>query len=286
VTTEICHHCQFGIPSDATICPGCGRRHQPHIELADIPHHSHLLRTAKWSRRLLVVAGWASLLFGVAALARYVAGLDRVAAKISHDVPPRLTTLTRDFAWAALVGLALVGAAMWTWARRAHRNLRPLGLDTSWWSPWSLPGWLVPGREARQRKAGVDARWRGDSPLLAALPAGGGTRRPVSRVVLRWWSLWMWAPAAITLVVIVVDAQGNGSTALRGLLPLVGVAAAAMLVASLRALYDVVGIITTVQAHRAEELRHRAEVFSHLPGNDTGPASTRSSTSDGFAATA
>jgi hypothetical protein len=286
VTTEICPHCHFGIPPDATICPGCGRRHQLHVDLSDLPRHSHLLRVARWTRRLLVLAGWASVAFAVASLSRYVVGLDRVAARLSDDVPRRVTEATRDLGWATVVALAMVGAATWTWARRAHRNLRPLHLDTSWWSPWSLPGWLVPGRAAAFRKADVDARWRGDSPVLASLPTGGHSRRPVSVVVLRWWSLWLWAPAAIGVITVVVDAQGDPARALTGELPLAGVVAGALMVASLRALYDVIGILTTVQAHRADELLHPLPDYSHLPGKGEGSSPRSASASDGVPATA
>jgi hypothetical protein len=286
VTTEICPHCHFGIPSDATTCPGCGRRHQPPIDTSDLPRHSHLLRVARWSRRLLVVTGWVSVAFGIAALCRYVVGLDRVAARLSDDVPRHLTEATRALGWATAVALASVGAATWTWARRAHRNLAPLHLDTTWWGPWSLPGWLVPGRAAALRKADVDGRWRGESPILASLPAGGHSRRPVSQVVLRWWSLWLWAPAAIAVLVVVVDARGDATLALSGLSPLFGVAAAGLLVASLRALYDVVGILTTVQAHRADELLHPRPDYSHLPGRAAGASSRSASASGGVTATA
>ena len=286
MTTEICPHCHFGIPPDATTCPGCGRRHQPPIDTSELPRHSHLLRVARWTRHLLVLAGWVSLAFGVAALSRYVIGLDRVAARLSDDVPRHVTEATRALGWATVVALALVGAATWTWARRAHRNLRRLHLEAAWWGPWSLPGWLVPGRLARIRKAEVDARWRGQSPVLASLPTGGHSRRPVSRVVLRWWSLWLWAPAAIAVIAVVVDAQGDPVHALSGQAPLFGVAAAALLVASLRALYDVIGILTTVQAHRADELRHPRGDYGRVPGRVAGAASSSASTSDGVVATA
>jgi hypothetical protein len=243
---------------------------------------------ARWARRLLVLAGWVSLAFGIASLCRYVVGLDRVASRLSDGVPGRFTNLTRAFGWATLLAVALVGAATWTWARRSHRNLAPLHLDTAWWGPWSLPGWLVPGRAARRRKADVDGRWRSDSPVLAALPRGGRSRRPVSQVVLRWWSLWLWAPAAIAVVAVVVDAQAGDGTALTGEWPLAGVAAAALLVASLRALYDVIGILTTVQAHRADELRHRDPDYGQRPraGAEAGSSDASDSASDGVAATA
>jgi hypothetical protein len=286
VTTELCRHCHFGIPSDATTCPGCGRRHQPLVDTSNLPRHSHLLRVAVWTRRLVVVAGWVSLAFGLAALSRYVVGLDRVATRLSADVPRRLTEVTRDLGWTTVVAIAAVGAGTWTWARRAHRNLRPLHLDPAWWGPWSFPGWLVPGRLARIHKTEVDARWRGDSPVLASLPAGGRSRRPVSRVVLRWWSLWLWAPAAIAVLAIVVDAQGDPSRALSDRAPLFGVVAAALLVASLRALYDVIGILTTVQAHRADELLHERIDYREPPGWGEGSASSSASASGGLPATA
>ena len=261
MTTEQCRHCHFGIPSDATICPGCGRRHEPLAPGTSVPRHSLLLHLAKWTRRLLVVTGWIAVGFGIVALTRFVAGLDRVTPKLARATPGRLTDLTQQLALATLIAMALTAACTAVWARRVHRNLRALELDPHAWSPWSLTGWIVPGRRALRRKMGVDAEWRDRSPLVAALPAGGWSRRPVSQVVLRWWALWLWVPAMIVLLAIVVDAHDDGTPALSGALPLVGVAAAALLVATARALYDVVGIITVAHAHRAEGiLRHRAEL--------------------------
>ena len=78
-TTEICRHCRFRIPDDATICPGCGRRHEPRALAARLHGRSPLLHGARWTRRLLVLTGWLAVAFGTLALARYVAGLGRVA---------------------------------------------------------------------------------------------------------------------------------------------------------------------------------------------------------------
>ena len=79
--------------------------------------------------------------------------------------------------------------------------------------------------------------------------------------MLRWWSLWLWVPAVGVLVAIVVDGLGDGSASLGDVLPLLGVAAGALVVATVRALYDVVGIITVAHAHRAETvIRRRAEL--------------------------
>ena len=195
--------------------------------------------------------------FGTVALARYVAGLARVTPKLSHDLPGRLAGDAQLLAKGTLVALGLAVACTVWWARHLHRNLRALELRQELLSPWSLLGWMVPGRTARRRKLGVDAEWRDRSPLVAALPASGWSRRPVSQVVLRWWALWLWAPAAIVLVAVVVDARADGAPALGGELALAGVAAAALVVATVRAMYDVVGILTVAQAHRAERVTHR-----------------------------
>jgi hypothetical protein len=210
-----------------------------------------------------VVTGWVAATFGLLALSRYVVGLDRVTPKLDRDVPGRVTDLTQQLALACLIAMGLAAAGTWAWATRVHRNLLALDLEPDRWSPWSLLGWIVPGRRALRRKMGVDAEWRDRSPLVAALPAtaSGWSRRPVSKVVLRWWALWLWVPAAVVLVANVIDARADGTPALGGDLPLLGVAAAALVVATVRALYDVVGIITVAQAHRAETiLRRRAEL--------------------------
>jgi hypothetical protein len=274
VTTERCRHCHFGIPSDATLCPGCGRRHEPLGQATRLPRHSGLLRRARWARRLLVVTGWVAAAFGLVALSRYVVGLDRVTPRLDGDVPRRVTDLAQQLALATLIAMGLAAGGTWAWASRVHRNLRGLELEPDRWSPWSLLGWIVPGRAALRRKMGVDAEWRDRSPLVAALPASasGWSRRPVSRVVLRWWALWLWAPAAVVLVATAVDAGAGGAPALGGDLPLLGVAAAALVVATVRALYDVVGIITVAQAHRAETiLRRRAELPWFEPADASDP---------------
>lgn len=263
--TDICRHCRYRVPTDATICPGCSRRHEPHPvgpELAPPAVHgrSPLLHQARTARRLLVVSGWTAVAFGAAALARYTVGLDRVSVRLHDDVPGRLSDLTQRLGLLTLVVLALTTAALLIWARTAHRNLRPLELTEDRWSPWSPAGWLLPGPDARRAKAAVDAQWRGDSPIVAHLPGHGWSRQPVSRVVLHWWTLWLWVPAVGVLVAVVVDTAADGAPRLSGLLPLAGVAAAALLVAAVRALYDVVGILTVAQAHRADAIgRRRAE---------------------------
>ena len=263
-TTDICRHCRFGIPDDATICPGCGRRHEPRALGSVHRGRSPLLHLAQWTRRLLIVTGLMAVAFGVVALARYGAGLGRVTPNLSHDVPGRLARDTQLLAKLTLLALGLtIGCTAW-WARHLHRNLPALDLQHQLLSPWSLLGWMVPGRTARRRKLGVDADWRDRSPLVAALPASGWSRRPVSQVVLRWWALWLWAPAAIVLVAIVVDSRAAGAPALGGELALVGVAAAALVVATVRAMYDVVGILTVAQAHRAERVSSAQQVLTEL----------------------
>lgn len=194
------------------------------------------------------MAGWIAVAFGIGALAHVVVHLDRVSAEISGRTPERVTDATEGLATTTLVALGLVLALTAVWARRAQHNMRALGITHGFWSAWSLGGWPRPGRAARERRQAVDDQWRDTSPILSALPHSGRTRRPVSQVVVRWWVLWAWLPAVAVLVVVVGGAgldHREGSE-----LGLAGAAAAGLLVASLRSLYDVVGIVTLAHAHR------------------------------------
>ena len=260
LTPDICHHCHYTIPDQASICPGCGRRHTsvaPRLE--DHPQRrSPLLRDARWVRRFGTATGWFGLGLALAGGARLIAEIDDVAAELDDDALLRIDHAGRLLAVAALICLAGAAIASAAFVRRTRRNTVALGLPVGLSSPWSLPCWLLPGAEARRGKQQVDQVWRSSSPLVGALPRRGSSRRLVSRVVLRWWSLWLWAPAAVALGVLVAHADDGALADERGF---VAVATGALLVAGARALYDVVGIITVAHAHKTEELlRDRAQI--------------------------
>ncbi len=268
MSTERCGHCGYRIPSEATICPGCARAHRSAVAgRRPLARRSPLLRVARWTRRLLVVTAWLAVGTGVAALARFVAGRERVADELSPTTLDRLGDVAHGLAIAALVGGVLAMAALWTWAARARRNLPALDLERRWGAPWSLSGWLVPGRQARRGRLGVDDLWRDRSPILASLPGAGWSRRPVSLVVLHWWTPWAGLPAAASLVAVVI----GGPEELGGQLGLVGLAGAAFAVAAVRALYDVAGVVTFAQAHRAERVQRNRDLLPWMEGNEEQP---------------
>lgn len=258
MTIEICRHCSYRIPQDASICPGCGRRHGMRAPLLeDHPERrSPLLRDARWARRFLAVTGWIGLGLGLAAAARALAAADRMNDRFADDAVLRVDHAARVLALAALLALLASVVALVVWVRRTVRNAAALGRPAHGTSPWALPGWLLPGRAARDARAEVDGVWRDRSPLVGSLPQRGSSRRLVSRVVLRWWSLWLWVPAVVGLAVLVAHADVGALGDERGF---VAVAAGALLVATARAYYDVVGIITVAHAHEGEHvLAHRA----------------------------
>lgn len=261
MSTDICEHCGYRIPGQASICSGCGRRRgmrAPRIE--ELPlHRSPLLRDARWARRFLVVSGWLGVGLGLAAAARAIVGIDRVAEDLAVDAQLQIDHFGRLVALSTLLALGCTALALLAWGRCTYRNTRALRLHAGATSPWSLPGWLLPGRAARAAKTSVDQVWREHSPLVGALPRRGSSRRLVSRVVLRWWSLWLWVPATGVLVAVVAHADDGALRDERGL---VAVAAGALLVATARAFYDVVGIITMAHAHQTGNTvhaRHRSE---------------------------
>jgi hypothetical protein len=271
--TDTCHHCGYAIPVHASICPGCGRHHARVAARADRRPRasSPLLRTATWARRLLVATGWFGLALGVVGVARPIAAWDRVADDLADDAALQLDHAGRLAALSALLCLGLAAAAAVAWTLRTQRHGRAIGVRRDPASPWSLPGWLLPGQEARLAKAGVDLVWRESSPLVGALPHRGDTRRLVSRVVLRWWSLWLWLPAAAALVALVAHADDG---ALGGDRAAVAVATGALLVATARAFYDVIGIITVAHGHQEASTKAALELYARLPGSSASPAAS------------
>jgi hypothetical protein len=261
---DSCRHCGYRIPHDAAICPGCGRRHQlvvPSVE-SHPQRRSPLLRDARWARRAVAASGWLAALFGLTALSRAVVALDDVTPDLSADALRRLDHAGRVLGAATLAGCALAAVATVAWTRRSARSARALGVPTDLRSAWVLPGWLVPGRSARRAKADVDQVWRESSPLVGALVRRGSSRRLVSRVVLRWWALWTWLPGLIAVAVLIAHADLGAFVDQRAL---AAVAAGSLLVASARAFYDVIGVITIAHAHAHDELRRAADA---LPWED------------------
>jgi hypothetical protein len=272
--TDTCDHCGYAVPFEAPICPGCGRRHARRApRLEDDGHPSSLLlRTAVWARRLLVATGWLGLGLGLVGVARPVAAWDRVADDVADDTLLQIDHLGRLLALAALLCLGLAALATVAWTARTRSHARTLGVRDDRTSPWILPGWLRPGAAARRAKASVDQVWRDNSPLVGALAHRGWSRRLVSRVVLRWWALWLWLPAAAALAVVVVHEDRGALASDRAAL---AVAAGALLVAAVRALYDVVGIVTVAHAHQEASNREAVERYERLAG--AAPAASSSS---------
>jgi hypothetical protein len=279
--TDTCQHCRYAIPAHASICPGCGRHHARTPARLEAGAHpsSPLLRNAVWARRLLVATGWFGLALGVAGVARPIAAWDRVADELADDAALQLDHVGRlaSLSAAICLGLAILATVLWT--IRTQRHAVAIGVRRDPASPWSLPGWLLPGQEARLAKAGVDLLWRESSPLVGALPQRGDTRRLVSRVVLRWWSLWLWLPAGVALVVLTAHVDDG---ALGGDRAAVAVATGALLVATARAFYDVIGIVTVAHGHQEASTRAAIELYGRL--SETSAASPASSPSSALSA--
>lgn len=268
MNTERCSHCGYRIPTEATSCPGCARAHARPVPPALARRvHTPLLRVARWTRRSFVLTAWLAMAAGVTALVRFAAGRERLAEELSARSIERLGEVAHGLATAALVAALLSAAALATWAARARRNLPALRVERQAGTPWALSGWIAPGEEARQGRQAVDGLWRDRSPILAALPGSGWTRRPVSLVVLHWWAPWTGVPAVACLMAVVI----GGPDRVGEELALVGLLGGALAVAALRALYDVVGVVTFAQAHRAEELVRARQAFAAAHHED--PAS-------------
>jgi hypothetical protein len=269
-SADTCSHCGYRIPHDAAICPGCGRRHPliaPSVE-SHPQRRSPLLRDARWARRAVAASGWLAALVGLTALSRAVVALDGASPHVSDDTLLRFDHAGRVLAVATLLCSALAAAAAVAWTRRTARSARGLGVPAHLGSVWLLPGWLRPGRAARRAKAEVDQLWRESSPLVGALARRGSSRRLVSRVVLRWWALWTWLPGTVALVILVAHADEGAFTDVRAL---AAVAAGALMVASARAFYDVIGVITIAHAHAHDQLRRQSEALGWDDAHPTEP---------------
>jgi hypothetical protein len=257
-----CRHCGYSQPTDAATCPGCGRKHpvvrrEAPRRLPALASHLGLVGPARRARWMLVVTGWVGAAFALAATARLAMTFDDVSAELADTTPPRVTDLTQTIGWILVIALILSGVAVGDWVRRSRSNLTGLHLEPRWRSAWSLGGWALPGQTAQRERRQVDLQWRDTSSAVAPLPTTshgrGWTRLPVSQVVMRWWAMWMAVPGGVAVLVVLLGDDFETSTIAREL-ELVSLAAAMLLVIALRSTYDVIGIVSVAQAHRAEAL--------------------------------
>jgi hypothetical protein len=256
-----CRHCGYSQPTDAATCPGCGRRHalvrrEAPRQLPAIAGHLGLMGPARRSRWLLVITGWLAAAFAIAAATRFAFTFDDVAKEFADTTPGKVTDAMEGLGWAVVASLLVTVAVLSAWVHRSVANLPGLHLDEGWTSAWSLGGWAKPGRAAQVARRRVDLQWRDTSSAVAPLPHSTRhhwSRVPVSQVVLRWWALWLVVPAVAALLVVIVGESVETASDGQALM-LTGVAAAALLVVAIRSAYDVIGIVTVAQAHRAEAL--------------------------------
>lgn len=260
--TDLCRHCGYSQPTDAATCPGCGRKHpvgrrEAPRRLTALAGHLGLVPPAKRARWALVATGWIAACFALAATARLAMTVEDVSKELADATPPRITDLTQNLGWILVIALILCGVSVADWVRRSRSNLVGLHLEATWRSAWSLGGWALPGQRAQSERWQVDFQWRDTSTAVAPLPdksrGRGWTRRPVSQVVMRWWAMWLSIPAVAALLVILLGDDFETSTIAREL-ELIALATSACLIVALRSAYDVIGIVSVAQAHRAEAL--------------------------------
>ena len=259
---DACRHCGYRQPTDAATCPGCGRAHpvirrEAPRRLPALAAHLGLVGPAKRSRWMLVATGWLAAAFALAATARFAMSFEEVAKELADTTPARITDVARTLGWVTVVTALVTIGVLGDWVRRTLHNLTGLHLDDTWRSAWSLGGWAMPGETALRARRQVDLQWRDTSTAVAPLPATshgrGWTRLPVSQVVVRWWGMWLAVPAGVAILVVLLGDSFETSSIGREL-ALTALAAAALLVVALRSAYDVIGIVSVAQAHRAEAL--------------------------------
>ena len=277
LTTETCRHCGYRIPSDASICPGCGRRHgsrrAPRLEDAPPAAQPAAAATPVGPAGCVAVAGWLGLALG--------ARRRRTPAWPGSTAWPRSSTTTSCSAsttpggWLAVALAALPRAALaagrrGVWVRRTRRNLVALGLDRrAAGARGRSPGWLAARpRGARARKAEVDQVWREQQPARRrappprVVPAAREPRRSCGGGRCGCGS----PPPALLAVLAGPCRRRRARPRSAGV---AAIAAGALLVASARALYDVVGIITVAHAHAGERvLEARADLPWDAPWDD------------------
>lgn len=267
-THQSCRHCQFTVPAESPLCPGCGR-----------PAIDHWRSIARGQKRVtrraarvappLASAGYRSLL-PHATFARALLSLTTLIAlptaaifagwALRIDTPwvavgderIELEPVARTATVVLLGALAITGVAFVAWAVRAYRNLPSLGIgERRYWTIWLVIGWVVPGANLFVPKLLVDDIWRGSSPSAQIDGADEWQRRPVASIVNRWWYSFLLTPAIVVLGVIVV--RGGLDDFDRQVLAGVAATAAAVSVAAATsAARRLVAVVTVAQARRAD----------------------------------
>lgn len=265
-THTTCRHCDFGVPADSPVCPGCRR---PAIDdwRRRSRQRSAIERRTRKARPPLHDDGYRSLLplaelarsalSMSAAVAVAVAGIHLVwiaRAEITLGTTPvDVAAVARTATVALLVVLAVTAAAFVAWAVRAYRNLPALGIrERRYWTIWLVIGWVVPGANLLVPKLLVDDIWRASSP---SVPVDGRAeswqRRPVALIVNEWWWSFLLTPAVVVLGV--VTARGGLDEFEQQVVvgSITAVAAGAVIVAAVAA-RRLVAVVTVAQARRAD----------------------------------
>lgn len=268
-THATCRHCDFGIPADAPVCPGCRRpaiddwrqkvrtthKVERRARKASAPplradgYHS-LLAPATAARVLLSTAGVIAIATAVA-MAALTFRVDEPLVMLDStefDLEAIARTITTVF----LGVLFLTGAAFVFWAVQAYRNLPALAIDERrYWTIWLVIGWVIPGANLLVPKLLVDDLWRGSSPEATVAGGDSWQRRPVASIVNRWWVSFLVTPAIVVLGVVLARgglddfeqqlAVGAASVAAAGSIMVASVAARRM-----------IAVVTVAQARRAD----------------------------------
>ena len=201
----------------AAICPGCGRRHPVRVRPLASPamgpptieavppsaragrrRHGPLLRTARGARWLLALTAWVA-----SGLRRRGGGPLRRRPRRVADRAVARTCPARRRRRPHAVGLVAAARAPARGRGRRRDVVAPRPPQPAGPAPDRGPG-RAPGRSAGGScRAGGPrpskrARRRAVARLAARssadLPHRGWSRRPVSRVVLHWWTLWLAVP--------------------------------------------------------------------------------------------
>ena len=265
-THHRCRRCNFVIPADAPLCPGCRRpavddwalraRRIAAVErearrlappLHDAGYRS-LLRTATIARAALALSAAVAV---VVALLSAAATIFEPASATVGTTEVDAVQLARAATAALGAVVVLTGAAFVSWAVRAYRNLPPLGItDRRYWTIWLVVGWIIPGANLLVPKLLVDDLWRASSPS-AALDGRDWQRRPVASIVNRWWCSFLLTPSLAVLAAVSVRG-GIGTTDARYLAGTACVAAAVSVVVAGISARRLVAVVTVAQARRAD----------------------------------
>lgn len=276
-----CRRCDFVIPADAPLCPGCRR---PAVEDWAV-RARRIAAVEREARRLappLHDAGYRSLLL-TATLARAALALTAAVAVVvavlsaTATLPEQQAATVGDVvldadelaraATAALGTMVIAtGAAFVAWAVRAYRNLPALGItDRRYWTIWLVIGWVVPAANLLVPKLLVDDLWRASSPSVA-VDGRDWRRRPVDSLVNRWWCSFLLTPSLAVLAAVAVGG-GIGSTDARYVAGAACVAAAVSVVVAGVSARRLVAVVTVAQARRADLIvdvrRHEQAAVGH-----------------------